>query len=300
MLGGRGHPGRRLRHRARLRRGEDAQGDDPLVVLRARGRRSRAWRPRPPTSPCGPSGSCRTPGVTKDHLARVVVKNRRHGVHNPDAMFRAEVDAEAVLASRLVCEPLHLWMLCTPNEGAAAVVLTAPAPTDARRETAARRAVSTAAVLRSHLPGSVLNESTPMSGLVDEAVARPEHAGRHRRLRGSRARARATSTWSSARTPTRHASCCPTKSSACARRAGRPPSLDDGATELRRAHPGEPERGAVVQGRAPGGLGPRAGGHARPPAARRRRAQPGRGGARGAGPHRGAGRQRQRRRSSTR
>src|ERR1700722_42672 len=63
------------------------------------------------------------PGVTKDHLARVVVKNRRHGVHNPDAMFRSEVDAAAVLASRLVCEPLHLWMLCTPNEGAAAVVL---------------------------------------------------------------------------------------------------------------------------------------------------------------------------------
>src|SRR5207244_5988532 len=62
-------------------------------------------------------------GVTKDHLARVVVKNRRHGVHNPDAMFRAEVTAEEVLASRVVCEPLHLWMLCSPNEGAAAVVL---------------------------------------------------------------------------------------------------------------------------------------------------------------------------------
>ena len=28
----------------------------------------------------------RTSGVTKDHLAAVVVKNRRHGVHNPDAM----------------------------------------------------------------------------------------------------------------------------------------------------------------------------------------------------------------------
>ncbi len=39
-------------------------------------------------------------GVTKDHLARVVVKNRRHGVHNPDAMFRSEVDAAAVLGSR--------------------------------------------------------------------------------------------------------------------------------------------------------------------------------------------------------
>ena len=66
-------------------------------------------------------------GVTKDHLAAGGGEEPRHGVHNPDAMFRAEVDAEAVLASRVVCEPLHLWMLCTPNEGAAAVVLRAPA-----------------------------------------------------------------------------------------------------------------------------------------------------------------------------
>src|SRR5271170_3604176 len=64
----------------------------------------------------------RTSGVTKDHLAAVVVKNRRHGVHNPDAMYRSEVDAAAVLSSRVVCPPLHLWMLCSPNEGAAAVV----------------------------------------------------------------------------------------------------------------------------------------------------------------------------------
>ena len=63
-------------------------------------------------------------GVTKRHLADVVVKNRRHGADNPDAMFRAPVDAGDVLGSRVVCEPLHLWMLCTPNEGAAAVVLT--------------------------------------------------------------------------------------------------------------------------------------------------------------------------------
>ena len=66
----------------------------------------------------------RTSGVTKEHLAAVVVKNRKNGTTNPDAMFRSEVDAESVLASRVVCEPLHLWMLCSPNEGAAAVVLT--------------------------------------------------------------------------------------------------------------------------------------------------------------------------------
>jgi len=102
-------------------------------------------------------------GVTKDHLAAVVVKNRRHGAGNPDAMFRSEVGAGEVLASRVVCEPLHLWMLCTPNEGAAAVVLTAAGPRPHRVRLAA-------AVLRSHLPGPVLSESTPMAGTTDDTV----------------------------------------------------------------------------------------------------------------------------------
>src|SRR5438552_9262081 len=50
----------------------------------------------------------RDSGVDKRQLAEVVVKNRRHGVANPDAMIRAEVTADDVLASRVVCDPLHL------------------------------------------------------------------------------------------------------------------------------------------------------------------------------------------------
>ena len=110
-------------------------------------------------------------GVTTAHLAQVVVKNRRHGVHNPDAMFRSEVDAGAVLGSRVVCEPLHLWMLCTPNEGAAAVVLSGSL--DSAEKAAPRQVRLDAAVLRSHEPGSVLNESTPMSGLADHSAPAP-------------------------------------------------------------------------------------------------------------------------------
>src|SRR5437763_9152030 len=110
----------------------------------------------------------RESGVTRNHLAAVVVKNRRNGVHNPDAMFRKEVTAEEVLASRLVCEPLHLWMLCSPNEGAAALVLQrAGDGADSGRVTVE------ASVLRSHLPGNVLSEATPMSGLVDDDVPSP-------------------------------------------------------------------------------------------------------------------------------
>jgi acetyl-CoA acetyltransferase len=97
-------------------------------------------------------------GLGVDDLAALVVKNRRWGARNPDAMFQAEVTAEEVLASRMVCEPLRLWMLCSPNEGAAAVVLR-------RRDGGVQLA---AAALRSHLPGSVLDESTPLAGLVDD------------------------------------------------------------------------------------------------------------------------------------
>jgi acetyl-CoA acetyltransferase len=111
----------------------------------------------------------RESGVTKDQLAQVVVKNRAHGVDNPNAMFRGEVTAEQVLGSRVVCEPLHLWMLCSPNEGAAAVVLqAASASGDARPPV-----MLEAAALRSHLPGSVLSEGTPLSGLADDDVDPP-------------------------------------------------------------------------------------------------------------------------------
>jgi acetyl-CoA acetyltransferase len=108
----------------------------------------------------------RSSGVTKEHLAEVVVKNRRHGSSNPNAMFRSEVETADVLASRVVCEPLHLWMLCSPNEGAAAVVLR-------RRHGAATRQRARPAVLRSHLPGAVLSESTPMAGLADDTIPTP-------------------------------------------------------------------------------------------------------------------------------
>jgi len=150
----------------------------------------------------------RDSGVTVEHLAQVSVKNHKHGVHNPYAMFRKEFSLEAVLASPLVCEPLRLYMLCSPNEGAAAVVLSArPGPV--------RLA---AATLRSHLPGNVLGEHTPLSGLADDAIASPPSWRRQKHMR-RRALARRISMSSSCKTPTRRASSCRTRSSACAPRA---------------------------------------------------------------------------------
>jgi acetyl-CoA acetyltransferase len=88
-------------------------------------------------------------------------------------MFRKEVTAEAVLASRLVCDPLHLWMLCSPNEGAAAVVLRRASDADPGAVTLA------SARLRSHLPGSVLGEATPLSGIDDSDITPPSTLAAH-------------------------------------------------------------------------------------------------------------------------
>jgi acetyl-CoA acetyltransferase len=61
--------------------------------------------------------------ATVEDLADVSVKNHGHAVHNPNAMYRAEVTRDQVLDSKMVCPPLRLLMLCSPNEGAAAAVL---------------------------------------------------------------------------------------------------------------------------------------------------------------------------------
>lgn len=106
-------------------------------------------------------------GLTVEDLAALVVKNRAAGVHNPDAMFNNAVTSHDVVGSRMVCDPLRLFMLCAPNEGAAAVVLR-------RADLAGPRApLLLAASLRSHLPGSVLDESTPLAGIEDSGITPP-------------------------------------------------------------------------------------------------------------------------------
>ena len=79
--------------------------------------------------------------ATVDDLADVSVKNHAHAVDNPNAMYRAEVTREQVLDSKMVCPPLSLLMLCSPNEGAAAAVLM-------HRDEARRRGVEAGVRLR--------------------------------------------------------------------------------------------------------------------------------------------------------
>jgi acetyl-CoA acetyltransferase len=66
-------------------------------------------------------------GTTERQLAMVAEKNHAHSAHNDRAMYNKAISVEEVLASRQVVDPLRLLMLCTPNEGAAAAILTARA-----------------------------------------------------------------------------------------------------------------------------------------------------------------------------
>jgi len=62
-------------------------------------------------------------GTTEKHIAQVAVKNHRNSVYNPLAMYRRAYSLEEILASRMVCDPIRLLEICSPNEGAAAIVL---------------------------------------------------------------------------------------------------------------------------------------------------------------------------------
>lgn len=62
-------------------------------------------------------------GTTREQLAFISYKSHKYAVHNRYAMFRKEFTIEEILNSRMVSDPLTLYMLCAPNDGAAAAVI---------------------------------------------------------------------------------------------------------------------------------------------------------------------------------
>ncbi len=62
-------------------------------------------------------------GISHETLARVAAKNFRNGVLNPNAFRRKPMSEEDILTSRMLNYPLTQYMFCSPDEGAAAVVL---------------------------------------------------------------------------------------------------------------------------------------------------------------------------------
>ncbi|MPW21054.1 thiolase family protein [Paraburkholderia sp. CNPSo 3157] len=62
-------------------------------------------------------------GADASDFARVVVKSRHAGSLNPHAQFRNETSVEKVLASRMVSDPLTLFMCSSIGDGGAAVFI---------------------------------------------------------------------------------------------------------------------------------------------------------------------------------
>jgi acetyl-CoA acetyltransferase len=62
-------------------------------------------------------------GISQETLAKVAAKNFRNGERNPNAFRRKPISEEEILHSPVLNYPLTQYMFCTPDEGAAAVIM---------------------------------------------------------------------------------------------------------------------------------------------------------------------------------
>ena len=95
-------------------------------------------------------------GATAEDFAQVSVKQRHAGALNPIAQFRADVDVEEVLTSRMIADPITLMMCSSIGDGAAALVLMSA-------EAAAKRDIQPVEILACEI----------RSGQGDDPEARP-------------------------------------------------------------------------------------------------------------------------------
>lgn len=65
-------------------------------------------------------------GTTSEQLAWIKVAASHHAQHNPNAMLRNVVTVEEVVASPMICDPLHRLDCCVVSDGGGAVVVVAP------------------------------------------------------------------------------------------------------------------------------------------------------------------------------
>jgi len=63
-------------------------------------------------------------GIGKETLAKIAVKNHRHGALNPKAHFQREITIEQVLKAPIIAWPLGLFDCCPTTDGAAAAIIT--------------------------------------------------------------------------------------------------------------------------------------------------------------------------------
>ena len=103
-------------------------------------------------------------GTSIDSLARVSVKNHRHGVYNPYAQYPREVTLEEVHRSRMICDPVTVLHLCPTGDGGAASILCSK---DKARKLGARPLITVAAsAFRSQVYSSKKHPAPDVSTLT--------------------------------------------------------------------------------------------------------------------------------------
>lgn len=63
-------------------------------------------------------------GTTSEQVAAVRAIHSEHASNNPKALYRKRVSVEEVLASRMICTPLHLMDCCLETDNAVAIIVT--------------------------------------------------------------------------------------------------------------------------------------------------------------------------------
>ena len=63
-------------------------------------------------------------GTTPEQVAMVKVVHSQHAASNPRALYRKPVTVDEVLASRIICKPLHLLDCCVETDNGCAIIVT--------------------------------------------------------------------------------------------------------------------------------------------------------------------------------
>ncbi|ARE37770.1 acetyl-CoA acetyltransferase (plasmid) [Rhodococcus sp. BH4] len=74
-------------------------------------------------------------GISEETLARVAVKSYENGALNPNAWRRKPISEEDIMSSRMINFPLRQYMVCSPSEGAVALVVCHPDVADKYTDT---------------------------------------------------------------------------------------------------------------------------------------------------------------------
>jgi len=62
-------------------------------------------------------------GISKEQLAQAAVKNHTHGSLNPHSQYQKQLSIDEILNSRMIVDPITLYMTCPLGDGAAAVLI---------------------------------------------------------------------------------------------------------------------------------------------------------------------------------